>query len=157
MISGCIASCTVNLSHIARQVAGPAQIASRKRRLQRFFQYARLGDGALARTIVAAGAGAASVETKTRGLNVEDTRSGSRTSSACSAPSSRSPSPAPNAPLAKCKAASASTVPRIAIGENPPSASVSTRCGPGSKRRHTNSTTSATSSEMLSKAKERVV
>ncbi|MEY9559425.1 hypothetical protein [Sinorhizobium fredii] len=29
LISGCIASRTVNLSHIARQVAGPAQIASR--------------------------------------------------------------------------------------------------------------------------------
>jgi hypothetical protein len=53
LISGCIASRTVNLSHIASQVAGPAQIASRYRRLQRFFQHTKLDDGAVAHTIVA--------------------------------------------------------------------------------------------------------
>lgn len=52
LVSGCIASRTVNLSHIAGLVPGQAQIASRYRRLQRFFQHVRLDDGDVARTIV---------------------------------------------------------------------------------------------------------
>lgn len=52
LVSGCVASRTVNLSHIAGLVPGQAQIASRYRRLQRFFQHARLDDGDVARTIV---------------------------------------------------------------------------------------------------------
>ncbi len=52
LVSGCIASRTVNLSHIAGLVPGRAQIASRYRRLQRFFQHVQLDDGAVARTIV---------------------------------------------------------------------------------------------------------
>lgn len=53
LISGCIVSRTVNLSHIAGHVPGPAQVASRYRRLQRFFQHACLDGGAVAQTIVA--------------------------------------------------------------------------------------------------------
>lgn len=53
LVSGCIASRTVNLSHIAGLVPGEAQIASRYRRLQRFFQHARLDEAAVAQTIVA--------------------------------------------------------------------------------------------------------
>lgn len=53
LISGCIVSRTVNLSHIAGHVPGQAQIASRYRRLQRFFQHVCLDGGDVARTIVA--------------------------------------------------------------------------------------------------------
>lgn len=52
LISGCIASRTVNLSHVAGLIPGQAQIASRYRRLQRFFQHVRLDDGDVARTLV---------------------------------------------------------------------------------------------------------
>jgi hypothetical protein len=52
LISGCISGRTVNLTHIAGHVPGRAQIASRYRRLQRFFQHGRLDDGDVARTIV---------------------------------------------------------------------------------------------------------
>jgi hypothetical protein len=52
LVSGCIASRTVTLSHIAGLVPGQARIASRYRRLQRFFQHAQLDDGDVARTIV---------------------------------------------------------------------------------------------------------
>lgn len=53
LICGCVASRTVNLSHVASHIDGPAQIPSRYRRLQRFFQHARLDDGAVAHAIVA--------------------------------------------------------------------------------------------------------
>lgn len=52
LVSGCIASRTVNLSHVAGLVPGQARIASRYRRLQRFFQHARLDGDGVARTIV---------------------------------------------------------------------------------------------------------
>lgn len=52
LVSGCIVSRTVNLSHIAGLVPGQAQIASRYRRLQRFFQHVRLDDGEVARSMV---------------------------------------------------------------------------------------------------------
>jgi hypothetical protein len=52
LVSGCIVSRTVNLSHIAGFVPGEAQIASRYRRLQRFFQHVRLDEANVAQTIV---------------------------------------------------------------------------------------------------------
>jgi hypothetical protein len=52
LVSGCLASRTVNLSHIAGLVPGRARIGSRYRRLQRFFQWVQLDDGAVARTVV---------------------------------------------------------------------------------------------------------
>lgn len=52
LVGGCIASRTVNLSHVAGLVPGHAKISSRYRRLQRFFQHTHLDDGAVARTLV---------------------------------------------------------------------------------------------------------
>jgi len=53
LIVGLVLGRTVNLSHIAGQFRGPARLASNYRRLQRFFQFVRLDEDWLARTLVA--------------------------------------------------------------------------------------------------------
>ena len=53
LIAGLVASRTVNLSHIAGHFRGPARLASNYRRLQRFFQFVRLDEAWLARSLVA--------------------------------------------------------------------------------------------------------
>ena len=53
LVSGCIASRTVNLSHVAALVPGEALIGSRYRRLQRFFRHTGLDGDDVARAIVA--------------------------------------------------------------------------------------------------------
>ena len=52
LIIGVINARTVNLSHVASQFAGAAQIGSSYRRLQRFFQYVRLEGDWLAVAVV---------------------------------------------------------------------------------------------------------
>jgi hypothetical protein len=52
LIIGMINARTVNLSHIASQFSGPAQVASSYRRLQRFFQYVRLDGDWLAEAVI---------------------------------------------------------------------------------------------------------
>ena len=52
LIIGVINARTVNLSHVASQFAGDAQISSSYRRLQRFFQYVRLEGDWLAVAVV---------------------------------------------------------------------------------------------------------
>lgn len=53
LVVGLISGRTVNLSHIASHFHGPASVASNYRRLQRFFQFTRLDEDWLARTLVA--------------------------------------------------------------------------------------------------------
>ena len=53
LILGLVCGRTVNLSHIAGQFSGRARLASNYRRLQRFFQFVRLDEVWLARTLVA--------------------------------------------------------------------------------------------------------
>jgi len=52
LVLGLVCGRTVNLSHIAGHSPGPAQLASNYRRLQRFFQFVRLDQDWLARTLV---------------------------------------------------------------------------------------------------------
>jgi len=52
IILGLVNGRTVNLSHIASQFSGPARLASNYRRLQRFFQFVRLDEAWLARTLI---------------------------------------------------------------------------------------------------------
>jgi hypothetical protein len=57
LVLGLVNARTVNLSHIASQFSGPAQVSSSYRRLQRFFQYVSLdGDGLAACVIKFLGA-----------------------------------------------------------------------------------------------------
>jgi hypothetical protein len=53
LITGLISARTVNLSHLAGGFCGPAKLSSNYRRLQRFFQYVRIDEAWLARTLVA--------------------------------------------------------------------------------------------------------
>lgn len=53
LVLGLVCGRTVNLSHIAGHFRGPAQLTSNYRRLQRFFQFVRLDEDWLARTLVA--------------------------------------------------------------------------------------------------------
>lgn len=53
VITGLISMRTVNLSHLAGCFCGPAKLTSNYRRLQRFFQYVRLDEAWLARSLVA--------------------------------------------------------------------------------------------------------
>jgi len=52
LIIGLVNARTVNLSHLASQCCGPAQVSSSYRRLQRFFQYVTLEGEWLARAVV---------------------------------------------------------------------------------------------------------
>ena len=52
IILGLVNGRTVNLSHIASQFSGPARLSSNYRRLQRFFQFVRLDEAWLARTLI---------------------------------------------------------------------------------------------------------
>lgn len=52
LIAGLVQSRTVNLSHLAAHLAGPARPASKYRRLQRFFQFVRLDQAVAARLVV---------------------------------------------------------------------------------------------------------
>lgn len=52
LISGLAQSRTVNLSHLAVHLSGPARSASKYRRLQRFFQFVRLDQSVAARIVV---------------------------------------------------------------------------------------------------------
>lgn len=52
IILGLVNGRTVNLSHIASQFSGTACLASNYRRLQRFFQFVRLDEAWLARTLI---------------------------------------------------------------------------------------------------------
>ena len=52
LIIGLVNTRTVNLSHLASQCSGGAQVSSSYRRLQRFFQYVRLEGGWLALAVV---------------------------------------------------------------------------------------------------------
>lgn len=52
LIAGLVQSRTVNLSHLAVHLAGPARPASKYRRLQRFFQFVRLDQEVAARLVV---------------------------------------------------------------------------------------------------------
>jgi len=52
LIVGLVQSRTVNLSHLAAHLCGPALHASKYRRLQRFFQYVRLDQAIAARLVV---------------------------------------------------------------------------------------------------------
>ena len=45
LIAGLVQARTVNLSHLAGHLPGPARHASKYRRLQRFFQFVRLDQG----------------------------------------------------------------------------------------------------------------
>lgn len=53
LVLGMIQARTVNLTHLAGAFSGPAKLSSNYRRLQRFFQYVRLDEDWLARTLVA--------------------------------------------------------------------------------------------------------
>lgn len=52
LITGLVQSRTVNLSHLAVHLCGPARPASKYRRLQRFFQFVRLDQDVAARLVV---------------------------------------------------------------------------------------------------------
>ena len=52
LIIGLVNARTVNLSHLASQCSGNAQVSSSYRRLQRFFQYVRLEGDWLALAVV---------------------------------------------------------------------------------------------------------
>jgi hypothetical protein len=52
LVLGMVNARTVNLSHIASQFSGPAQVSSSYRRLQRFFQFVALDGDWLARCVV---------------------------------------------------------------------------------------------------------
>jgi hypothetical protein len=52
LIQGLINARTVNLTHLAGTFHGPAKLSSNYRRLQRFFQYVRLDEDWLAKTLV---------------------------------------------------------------------------------------------------------
>ncbi|WP_168880246.1 IS4 family transposase, partial [Rhizobium sp. P28RR-XV] len=52
LIAGLVQSRTVNLSHLAVHMSGPACYASKYRRLQRFFQFVRLDQAVAARLVV---------------------------------------------------------------------------------------------------------
>lgn len=52
LIAGLVQSRTVNLSHLAVHLSGPACHASKYRRLQRFFQFVRLDQAVAARIVV---------------------------------------------------------------------------------------------------------
>lgn len=52
LIAGLVQSRTVNLSHLASHLSGPARFASKYRRLQRFFQFVRLDQVVAARIVV---------------------------------------------------------------------------------------------------------
>ena len=52
LIVGLVQSRTVNLSHLAVHLSGPARSASKYRRLQRFFQFVRLDQAVAARLVV---------------------------------------------------------------------------------------------------------
>lgn len=52
LIAGLVQSRTVNLSHLAVHMSGPARYASKYRRLQRFFQFVRLDQAVTARLVV---------------------------------------------------------------------------------------------------------
>ena len=52
LIAGLVQSRTVNLSHLAVHLPGPARAASKHRRLQRFFQFVRLDQEVAARLVV---------------------------------------------------------------------------------------------------------
>jgi len=52
LVAGLVQSRTVNLSHLAVHVCGPARHASKYRRLQRFFQFVRLDQAIAARLVV---------------------------------------------------------------------------------------------------------
>lgn len=52
LIAGLVQSRTVNLSHLAVHLPGPARAASKYRRLQRFFQFVRLDQEVAARLVV---------------------------------------------------------------------------------------------------------
>jgi hypothetical protein len=52
LIAGLVQSRTVNLSHLAVHLSGPACLASKYRRLQRFFQFVRLDQDLAARLVV---------------------------------------------------------------------------------------------------------
>ncbi|MBX3568398.1 MAG: hypothetical protein KF914_10090 [Rhizobiaceae bacterium] len=52
LIAGLVQSRTVNLSHLAVHLSGPACLASKYRRLQRFFQFVRLDQAVAARLVV---------------------------------------------------------------------------------------------------------
>ena len=52
LVAGLVQSRTVNLSHLAAHLPGPARAASKYRRLQRFFQFVRLDQEVAARLVV---------------------------------------------------------------------------------------------------------
>lgn len=52
LIAGLVQSRTVNLSHLAVHMSGPACYASKYRRLQRFFQFVQLDQAVVARLVV---------------------------------------------------------------------------------------------------------
>lgn len=52
LMAGLVQSRTVNLSHLAVHLSGPACLASKYRRLQRFFQFVRLDQAVAARIVV---------------------------------------------------------------------------------------------------------
>ena len=52
LVLGLVNARTVNLSHIASQFSGPAQVSSSYRRVQRFFQYVSLDGDEMARCVI---------------------------------------------------------------------------------------------------------